>query len=138
MWDKQHNDISELISKTGSPYAAAMYSAKLARKHLIECKNSIPESQALSWAITGQEPCNLEEKIKQTLALLNPLSSTYLQDALSCIDDIRIRDCVANSYRLSVNSKKLRYDYKSIQNPWLQSRIRVITRLIYLNRFREE
>ena len=134
MWENQKDDIENLIDITGSNYAAVMYSAKLARKYLHKAKNSIPESIALSWAITGKEPINLEERIRLRLKSLDPMSDTFIQDIVYCIDDKRVRDAVENSYRLSINSKRLRFDYKNIDNVNIQARIRIITRMIYFRK----
>ena len=129
MYAEDKDAVEKLKVSKGSSFAAVMYSAKLARKHLTECCNAVPDSVALEWAITGQKPDNLEEKIKQTLTSKTP----YLQSALSEIDDKLIRECVANSYRKSIINKKLTYDYKNIRSKFLKSRIRVLTRILYLN-----
>lgn len=136
MWENQKDDIKNLIDITGSNYAAVMYSAKLARKYLHKAKNSIPESIALSWAITGKEPINLEERIRLRLKSLDPMSDTFIQDIVCCIDDENIRDAVENSYRLSINKKRLQFDYKNIENTNLQARIRILTRMIYFSKNR--
>lgn len=63
----------------------------------------------------------------------------HIQDQLSQIDDLDIREAVDTSCRMSIINKHLVYDYKDIIEPGKQSRVRILTRLILKDKdFKEE
>lgn len=126
----QQQAFNKLAEALGSPFAASNYLAKLARKLLIDNNNQILQSQAITWALTGEKP-------KYTTHKLNVnLNQMYgIDDILCYIDDKDIHDSVEQSYEKSLKAKHLIYFYSEGLNEYDKGRVRILLRLIWFNEF---
>lgn len=133
MWVNDNEKMYDLIKKLNSPYAACMYAAKKARNLQTDTNNVISESDALSWAISGIPPSNLEKKLKIKFTKDQDVkNSERIDNILATIDEDYIRDAVLKSYRASVRSKRLVYDYANITDKHIRARIRILTKMAFI------
>lgn len=123
----------ELIRRYGSQYSATIHVAKKARQLKESCYNVILDSQAVEWAISGIPPENLGETIKKRMKQEEGMSQEdRLLTILDSIDENDIRVAVQNSYKLSEKNKQIAFDYNGIKDRGIRTRIRILTKLAYL------
>ena len=132
MYGNDKDKMNELVQELGSPFAAAIYSAKLSRQYIDKTHGVITGGEAMHWAITGEEPSNLHQRMER---YKSKMSQSFYSDEISSIDDKDIREAGEDSVRTSTINKKLTYKYKNISEPNKQARIRVLTKIIYMNRY---
>lgn len=134
MWKDDNQKMKDLVAKTGSPYAACMYAAKKGRQLQKESYNVLSESAALSWAISGSPPKDIEERIQSRMKQENVeiQESDKLENILSSIEEENIRIAVKNSYRASTRLKRITYDYNGIKDKGIRTRIRILVRMAVL------
>lgn len=95
--------------------------------------DSIMESEAISWALTGKPPSNIEERPRQHMNL-TIRRSAYMDMLLSYVDDDDILDCVKESYAQSIRLGSLTYYYPVKLSKENKTRVRVLTRMCWYNR----
>lgn len=122
-----------IIKKYGSRYAAITQVANEARRLKESCYNVILDSQAVEWALSGIPPENLAEAIKTRVQKEEGISQEdRLTSILNTIDEDDIRIAVRNSYNLSTRNKQIVFDYNGIKDRGTRTRIRVLTKLAFL------
>lgn len=134
--DKDYK-LSEYVKRCESPYSVVMTVASIARQRCKEWGGLISESEALTWVIRNEEPEIVKEfggKIPTKTEIDRRKYKTkyeFINDFLSEIDDPDIKDAVKTSYLESLKRKNLVYKYNDINNPSMQARIRVLTRMLW-------
>lgn len=116
----------ELSEQLGSSFAATMYIAAEARKLAESYDNVISHSEALNWVVTGVRPTILDR-----INVTEIHTDTSKLDILNYIDDEEVKAAVRCSYEASCRSRNLVYEYNQVSDESRQTRIRVITRLIW-------
>ena len=149
-----------LTAAFGNPYAAVIYISKLARELSKTVDYDILDSQALSWAITGVKPQPVKIPTSAKLAIKLPIAEVLqLVDDEEVKDAVleSLRHSVSN-YLCSTNNTLYNSDkvtsyseyfmsrfilnneldmrwlifcYNDVQDEPRQSRIRILTRLIW-------
>lgn len=124
MWANDHQIFHALEQACGSKFLAVKFIAEASRKLSGSKYNWSIESRLVSWVISGEMPpkgihIGLDVEIKE------------IQDFLSYIDDYSIQQCVLDSYRCTVKAHHLVYKYKNNLNEFQQTRVRVLTRMIW-------
>ena len=114
----------------GSTFAAIKYVSLLARKRCDEVHHCITESQALAWVVTGQEPISVIQ-YKLDAAKRIERAKHYVDDRISYIDDIEIREAVKHSINESKRSGHLIYCYNNIWELNKQARVRIISNIVW-------
>lgn len=115
----------------GSTYQAIQHLSKLARKKLKELDNSIQDSQALTWALTGVKPDVPETKHKKVYHSNRFYQEEYMNDILCCVDDKEVCESVRESFRASKQVNHLIYVYNNTLDESRKSRVRILTRMIW-------
>jgi len=128
MWTRDKDYFEQLSKQCGSPYAAVNFIAKSARNKLLEVNNQILDSEAISWVLTGIAP---EIKKRHKVYYLNGNHISYLDDVLSCVDDVEVCQSVRDSYFISCKANHLIYSYNPELDNDRQARVRVLTRMIW-------
>lgn len=115
------------IQDIGNIYACIEPIADKSREIYAKHNDKITDSQAMSWAMTGDVP--------STIHKMKKFAKRYSgnEDLLNYIDNKSIQEAVHESYMLSVICNHLIYSYKDIQDPFLRSRVRVLTNMIWYN-----
>lgn len=129
---QQKQLFDSLSSVLGSSYAACMYLAKKARNEKTKLDNLISESEALTWALTNKMPKSYELRRTSKNALFS-----RVEDILNYVDDNEIREAAKQSFRDSVECEHLIYSYMKISDESRQSRVRVLTRMMFY-KFKED
>lgn len=132
MWVNDNEKMNDLVKNLNSPYAACLYSAKIAKQLQKDANNVISESDALTWAISGIPPSNLEKKLKIKFSKENIRESDRIDTVLANIDEDYIRSAVLKSYRASIRSKRLVYEYNGITDKYIKTRIRILTKMAFI------
>lgn len=114
----------------GSTFAAIKYISLLARKRCNEVNHCITESQALSWVVTGEEPADLS-KYRAVQKAKKHKIKYYTKDRLMYIEDTEVRTAVSFSIDESRRQGYLVYVYGDIQDTCRQSRVRVLTNMVW-------
>lgn len=159
--DRQMYD--KLTAAFGNPYAAVIYISKLARQLSKTVDYDILDSQALSWAITGvkPEPIKIPQTIANTVRLPVRDVLTLVDDKevkTAVVNSLRcsVHNYLCHTSNTLYNSDKvtqysqdfmsqlilnnpdldmswLIFDYNGIEDEYRQSRVRILTRLIWTN-----
>lgn len=87
----------KLAAAFGNRYAAVNYICKLARQNMNCSPRRILDSEALSWAITGEQPRPIKRSNTAKLYLSLPVSQT-----LQLVDNIAVRKSVIRSLSASI------------------------------------
>lgn len=106
---------------------------KLRRKH----EGKLSGSEALTAAITESYPKNLHNRITATESN-DRYRRRYIREALCEVDDVWVRRSVYESLRYSYRERHLLFKYYHKLSDGQKSRVRVLTKLIWNNLFREE
>lgn len=130
-WPDDFYRMQSLCKDLGSPYAAALYTAKKSRQLFHESKGVMTYGESIRYALTDERPKDLDQRISKSDEVRKRRFFLPVEDVLSNIDDNYIRDAVSNSYRLSINAHHLEYDYKDIEDENLRARIRILTKMCY-------
>lgn len=126
MLQDRFNQLAEVL---GSPYAAVNYLANLARKLLIDNNNQILESQAITWALTGEAPKIERKKITK----VDTSNMCGIDEVLCYVDDDEVCESVRNSYHQSLKSHHLIYCYHNSLDEYRKARVRILVRMIWYN-----
>lgn len=110
----------------GSNYAACMYLASKARSKQESMKYLITESEALSWALTGELPSIVKDRMNIKSRMMKEI-----EDILNYVEDDEVQSAARESFRSSVDCGHLVYIYMKIQSTDKQSRVRILTRMMY-------
>ena len=120
-----YDEFKELEEKLGSKYLAINYVSNLARKLKTSVNNNVLESQAITWALTGNKP--------EITVRPNYIDYSSL-DELSCyVDDIDVCESVRMSYSQSLKEKHLLYRYKEGISNHQKARVRILVKMIWYN-----
>lgn len=123
------DQLSQLL---GSTYAACMYLASKARSKQESMKYLITESESLSWALTGELPKTVKDRMNTKSRMMKDI-----EDILNYVEDDEVQSAARESFRFSVDSGHLVYIYRKIQSRDKQSRVRILTRMMYY-KYKEE
>ena len=118
------------VEAFGNIFAAINYVSDVARRRRNRVYNCISESQALTWVVSGIEPKDLYKNYKLRLQYLHRID-LYIEDRLCYIEDADVRDAVASSIAISQENRHLIYKYNSIEDEYIQARVRIICRMIW-------
>lgn len=121
-----------LARAIGSTYGACAYIAKLSRQKRIELNNLISESEAITWAITKKLPDNYKDRVKARSASLK-----HIEDILNYVEDEEVQNAARQSFRDSIQCEHLVYDYLKVKDASKQSRVRILTRMMFY-KFKED
>ena len=125
---KQLQRFNQLVDTLGSPYAATNYLARLARKLLVDNDNRLLESEAITWALTGEKP-----KLHRKRADYSLPSMEIVDEVLCYVDDEDVCESVKDSYNKSLQAKHLIYCYSHELTEYQRSRVRILMRMIWYN-----
>lgn len=129
----QQKDLFDKLSKLlGSQYSACMYLSKKARQKKTELDNLITESESLTWALTEVLPDNYKIRLTAKSAMFS-----IVEDILNYVEDVEVREAARKSFRDSVECEYLIYSYMTVQDESRQSRVRILTRMMFY-RFKED
>ena len=95
--------------------------------------DSIMESEAVNWALTGEKPGCIRTRIRQHMNLTVP-KSARINQILSYVEDSDILDCVEESYAQSVRIGAITFYYPVKISQSKKARVRVLTRMCWFNR----
>lgn len=126
---KLQDKFNKLADVFGSNYAAIRYLANSARQLMLKDTTQLLDSQALTWAITGEKPVTKHINI----TLLDKYNINKLEDVLCYVDDEDVCQDVRTSYEESLKSKHLIYCCNRTTNEYQQARVRVLVRIIWYN-----
>lgn len=117
----------EASKHLGNMYSVTLYVAQIARKFSEKYEGVPLHSEALTYALQGEIP----ECIKNLNSVHNGKDGLilYIQQILSDIDDMEVRNSVESSIFQSLKSGNLIYQYRSIKDPNLQARVRIIVNM---------
>ena len=122
------DQFNELARACGNRYLAVQYIAKASRYLNRTIPERVLESKLISWALTGEKP-DLS-KYTATFYLENPEIADVLY-FLDYVEDIRVKKAVIALYRASVNKKHLTYTCDEYIDPAIESRVRVLLRMLW-------
>lgn len=123
----------EVVQRYGSAFLAVNCIAQKARKLKDACHGVIQDSEAVSWAISGEPPINLDDAVKRKIQREEGLSEEdRLNRILDSIEDRDIRKAVLNSFKLSKQRHQLIFDYNNIKDRGVRSRIRILTKMTFI------
>ena len=114
----------------GSRYAATTFVAKEARKLANQYNNVISHAEALSWIISGKPP-KIISNYKKVLKIREKGSLNVAYNMLSNVQDEEVKESVLESIRRSNKADHLIYVYIDVYDEHRQSRIRILTRMIW-------
>ena len=117
----------------GNRFKACNLIASAADKLLKLTKNSVSESEAVSWVTTGVAPDNLQDRRRQHMLLSVPRTK-YMTNLLSYVDDSNVKEAVEQSFSQSVRLGSLTFYYPSKLSQSQKQRVRVLTRMCWHNR----
>lgn len=120
-----YDEFKQLEEKLGSKYLAINYVSTLARKLKKSVDDCISESEAITWALTGEKP----EIRKKT----NYIDYSSLDEVLCYVDDVDVCESVRMSYMKSLKEKHLLYRYKEGINYYQKARVRILVRMVWYN-----
>lgn len=116
----------------GNKYSAVMQIANDARQLQKKYGNVPLESEAITWVLRG-----IDQKTLDTIKRIQSRKKfylSYLDEVLTYIDDIEVKKSVKQSIKRSKRAQNLVYFY-STQDRSKQTRIRVLTRIIWYELF---
>ena len=122
------NVIAEAL---GSRFAAVNYVSSLARKLCLDTNNEVLQSQAITWAITGEKPAYTTHKI--SIDKLNQEYQYSLDEVLCYVDNEEVCDSVRLSYNKSLEAHHLIYLYSDGLSEYDKPRVRILLRIIWYN-----
>lgn len=123
----------ELTNQLGSPYAAVNYISSEARKLANKYDNIILHSEAIDWVVTGEMPDILKNNKYKRIPHRKSNLRSYMDELLSYVDDEAVCESVRYSIYASKSSNHLIYVYKDVSDESRQTRVRVLTRMIWYN-----
>ena len=115
----------------GNKFEAVNLIASLARSLVIKYDNMILHSEALAWLLTGERPDVIDAQGK--IKTVPSYRLSYMDDILSCVDDVDICEAVRYSIAKCNESNNLVYFYKNVPDDARQSRVRILVRMIWYN-----
>lgn len=110
----------------GSKYAACNYLSSKAHNKQKEFNYLISESEAITFALTGDIPSSYDRRLKARSASLK-----QIEDILNYVEDEEVQVASRESFRNSVGCGHLVYSYMRISNVNKQARVRILTRMMY-------
>ena len=122
------NEFDEFAAKLGSTYAAINYISKSAREKSEELDYPILASEAISWVLTGEKPNSKGRKYENADANIH-----ILDDILSGVDDLHIKESVRDTYFESMKAHHLIYCYHTNLNESEKTRVRILSNMIWYN-----
>lgn len=131
MWSTDKDYFKDLESRCGgSKFAAVNYLAKQARINLKQVNNTILDSQALSWALTGKQP-EIHPDRKSVGDDFITIKLNYLDELLCYVDDEEVCESVVDSFYESLEKRHLIYVYNNDLDESRKARVRILTRMIW-------
>lgn len=124
-------EFEQLSNTMGNQYKAVNHIIDTARD-IMEANTSILESQALTWAITGEKPQSIVDTEQAVNTLYKDFNS-LLHNVLCEISDSKIRLCVLRTYKYSKAHNRLIFVYLPNMSDSAQAKIRVISRILWYN-----
>lgn len=123
----------EIIDRYGSAFLAVNCIARKARKLKEDCYGVIQDSEAVEWAMSGDPPAKLDMTLKRRIEREEGMSEDdRLNSILDSIEESNIRKAVLNSFKLSKQRHQLMFDYNGIKDRGIRTRIRILTKMIYI------
>ena len=119
--DKEFRDIADHL---GSAFAAVNYIASEARHLATTRDESILDSEAISWVLTGQCPEHLKIPRSHSIS-----GRSYMHELLVNVDNPDIVRSVAATMRRSTGLK-LNYTYTQSLNESQKARVRILCNMI--------
>lgn len=116
----------------GNKYLAVMQIANDARQLQKKYGNVPLESEAITWILRG-----VDQKTLDTIKRIQSRKKfylSYLDEVLTYVDDLEVKQSVKQSIKQSKRAQNLVYFY-STQDRFKQTRIRVLTRIIWYELF---
>ena len=124
MWIEDYLPFKHLCEACGSRFLAIKFVSEISRRLVHSKYNWSIESRLISWAITGEKPpIGIREDVDPEIR--------EIEDFLVYIDNDIIKFSVIDSYRNSVRNHHLVYNYLPGLNEYEQTRVRVLTRMIW-------
>lgn len=117
----------------GNVYQASNTIAKVADVLVKLTDDSIMESEAVNWALTGEKPGCIRTRIRQHMNLTVP-KSARINQILSYVEDSDILECVEESYAQSIRIGAITFYYPVKISQGKKARVRVLTRMCWFNR----
>lgn len=122
-------EFQELVDDVGNIYEAIRIVTDRANVLLYKYAPDLTSSQAISWALTGIKPANLEQ-LRQQRKLRERFASKEYQ-VLSLVDDKDVKHSVSRSLQQSRKHKSLIYKYASNLTEYQKARVRILTNIIW-------
>lgn len=136
-WKRDKECFDALVAKSGSTFDTIQQLSLQSRKKMKECQNVISESEALTWAVSGVAPKNIRKRMKARELRLNAYQPVryyqeeYMEDLLTGVDDIDIRQSVRKSFNKSKEVGHLIYMYINDLSDGNKARVRILTNLVW-------
>lgn len=136
-WKRDKELFDQLSQDCGSSFAAIQHLTKDSRDKMKQSNNVISESEALTWALTGEKPKGLKRRMKEKEVRLNAYhpvryyQDAYMEELLSYVDDIDIRESVRRSFDKSKETGNLHYVYISALTDGNKARVRILTNMVW-------
>ena len=121
--------LPKLVDSFGNIYECINYVANEARNLAASSELQLTESAAMTWVLSGTAPDNSSMQPKQPPERGAKLLE--IDELLWTVDDPEIRAAVTRSVFKSWRAHHLLYDYIHVSDSPRQSRIRVLTRMIW-------
>jgi hypothetical protein len=117
----------DYLNRCDDPFRVVVEIAQEARMRAESTMPCMLHSVALTWVMTGVRPEEADRRQAKAVLKKKP----QLDDYLYQIDDADIRDAVRQSFYATQRANHLEFKYEKIVNISIQSRVRVLTRMIY-------
>lgn len=131
MWEEDKQPFKELSDKLGSNFAAVNYIAKQARSKQISIGNTILDSQAISWILTGKSPEIHRVINDDNRFILSPASLSSIDEVMCYIDDEEVEKSIRDTLRCSKMSGHLIYVYTQELKECDKPRVRIISNVLW-------
>ena len=123
------NGFDRQVEETGCHYAAVNKIAADAREKLQEVGHLCNISDAIRWAVTGEEPNIHVNEAAISIAKRSDIDR-YMDALFDNVDDDEVKAAVEDSVRFSRYQGHLIYEYKDIQDEPRKARVRVLVRMV--------
>lgn len=117
----------------GNRFAACKALSNDAISLMSKSKDAILESEAISWALSGDEPKDMKDRARQHMNL-TIRKTAYMERLLGYVDEDDILDCVKESYAQSIRIGSLTFYYPKNLKKQDKTRVRILTRMCWYNR----
>lgn len=123
---KDDSEFRRRLESSPNIYLEIRNAAASARKAAAEYDNKILHSEAITYVIHGTKP-----NFSYIEDFRDEYTANQIKELFCCIEDKEVCNAVYDSFYESKKNKNLIFIYNSVSEPGKQTRIRVLTRMLW-------